>query len=74
MKSITIKISDELDHQLRKYAASQQLGISETLRRALSKELEGETDFASLAGPYQGMFKGPSDLSAKEGYAGPKSG
>ena len=29
---------------------------------------EHEVDFARMAAPYRGMFKGPSDLSSREGY------
>ena len=73
MKIVTIKIPDSMNQQLRKRAAAQQEGFSETVRRALAKELDSGTDFASLAAPYRGMFHGPADLSVKEGYAGPRA-
>ena len=70
MKTITLKIPDSMNRQLRKRAAAQKEGFSETIRRALARELESSPDFASMAAPYQGMFRGPSDLSMREGYAG----
>jgi predicted transcriptional regulator len=74
MKTVTIKIPDSMNQKLRKRAAAQQEGFSETVRRALAKELDSGTDFASLAAPYRGMFHGPADLSMREGYAGPRAG
>lgn len=71
MKTVTIKIPDAMNQKLRKSAAARQEGISETVRRALAKELDSGRDFASLAAPYRGMFRGPADLSMREGYAGP---
>ncbi len=71
MKTVTIKIPDSMNQKLRKRAAAEQEGFSETVRRALAKELESGTDFASLAAPYQGMFHGPADLSMREGYDRP---
>ena len=73
MKTETTKIPDSMNQKLRKRAAAQQEGFSETVRRALAKELDSGTDFASLAAPYQGMFHGPADLSMKEGYARPSA-
>lgn len=70
MKTITLKIPDEMDKELRRRAAEQNLCLSEAMRRALARELESEKDFASLAAPYKGMFQGPADLSMREGYAG----
>lgn len=38
-------------------------------RRALACEVqEPEADFAQLAAPYRGMFKGARNLSTREGY------
>ena len=62
-----------MNEKLRKRAATQKVGLSETIRRALSKELESGSDFSSIATPYQGMFRGPTDLSMREGYAGSDS-
>jgi predicted CopG family antitoxin len=73
MKTVTIKIPDSMNEKLRKRAAAQKEGFSETIRRALARELESSSDFASLAAPYQGMFSGPADLSMREGYAGSDS-
>ena len=73
MKTVTIKIPDSMNRKLRKRAAAQQEGFSETVRRALAKELDSSTDFASLAAPYRGMFQGPADLSMREGYARPRA-
>jgi predicted CopG family antitoxin len=73
MKTVTIKIPDSMNEKLRKRAAAQKEGFSETIRRALARELESSSDFASLAAPYQGMFSGPTDLSMREGYAGSDS-
>ncbi len=43
--------------------------FSELARRALTREIEEqEVDFARLAAPYRGMFKGACDLSSREGY------
>jgi len=73
MKTVTIKIPDSMNRKLRKRAAAQKEGFSETVRRALAKELDSSTDFASLAAPYRGMFRGPADLSMREGYARPRA-
>lgn len=59
-----------MNDKLRKRAAAEKEGLSETIRRALAKELESNSDFAGIAAPYKGMFRGPTDLSMKEGYAG----
>jgi len=68
MKTVTIKIPDSMNEKLRKRAAEQQERFSDTVRRALARELDGNADFSSLAAPFQGMFKGPKDLSTREGY------
>ena len=73
MKTVTIEIPDSMNQKLRKRAATQKEGLSETVRRALARELDSGTDFASLASPYQGMFHGPADLSMREGYARPRA-
>ena len=71
MKTITAKIPDALNEKLRKSASLKKEHFSETIRRALTRELEGDVDFAALAAPYCGMFRGPSDLSTREGYGSP---
>ncbi|MFZ4484468.1 MAG: ribbon-helix-helix protein, CopG family [Chthoniobacterales bacterium] len=73
MRTVTIKIPESMDEKLRKRAAKQKEGFSETVRRALARELADDQDFASLAAPYRGMFQGPADLSVREGYAGSNS-
>lgn len=73
MKTVTLKIPDSLDLQLRKALARRKESFSELARRALRREMtKHEVDFAKLAAPYQGMFAGPSDLSTREGYGGKK--
>jgi len=43
--------------------------LSTLARRALEKEVaDGAPDFVQLAAKYKGMFKGPRDLSEREGY------
>lgn len=72
MKTVTLKIPDSLDMKLQRAAARRKETFSELARRALAREVEeGEIDFARLAAPYRGMFKGPSDLSSREGYGNP---
>ena len=73
MKTVTIKIPDAMNEKLRKRAAAQKEAFSETIRRALARELESSPDFAASAAPYRGMFRGPADLSMREGYAGSDS-
>ena len=73
MKTVTIKLPEALDKKLRQHAKAKKQGLSEILRGALERELECGSDFASLAAPYRGMFKGPFDLSEREGYGNQKS-
>ena len=69
MKSVTLKIPDSLDAKIRRAVAQRAESFSELARRALAREVEEhEADFARLAAPYCGMFKGPRDLSSREGY------
>ncbi len=43
--------------------------VSPISPRALAREIgEHEVDFTRLAAPYRRMFKGPRDLSSREGY------
>jgi Arc/MetJ-type ribon-helix-helix transcriptional regulator len=75
MKTLTVKIPEELERKLRSKAKSGKETVSELVRRALVREIEAEaTDFAKLAAPYQGMFSGPPDLSTREGYGDRESG
>jgi|GEM_PF-795917 len=69
MKTVTLKIPDSLNIKIRRAIARRKEKFSHLARRALAREVEGhEVDFARLAAPYRGMFKGPRDLSSREGY------
>jgi predicted transcriptional regulator len=69
MPSLTIKLPEKLSRKLRAAATRKGEGLSTLARRALTREVESPApDFARLAAPYQGMFKGPRDLSTREGY------
>jgi predicted transcriptional regulator len=69
MKTVTLKIPDSLDRKIRRAIAGRKENFSHLARRALAREVEEhEVDFASLAARYRGMFKGPHDLSSREGY------
>ncbi|MFU8894643.1 MAG: ribbon-helix-helix domain-containing protein [Luteolibacter sp.] len=69
MKMLTVKIPETLEAKLREKAKVAKQPVSEIVRRAIAREIEADaTDFAKLAAPYVGMFSGPSDLSAREGY------
>ena len=69
MKTVTIKIPAELDAKIQKAISRRSETFSALARRALARETEDTgVDFARLAAPYQGMFKGPADLSTCEGY------
>jgi hypothetical protein len=69
MKTVTLKIPDSLDVRIRRAITRRKESFSDLARRALAREVEeGELDFARLAAPYCGMFRGASDLSSREGY------
>jgi predicted transcriptional regulator len=69
MKTVTLKIPDNLAAKLRRTIARRKESFSDLARRALAKEIEEqEVDFVRLAAPYRGMFKGAGDLSSREGY------
>ena len=69
MKTVTLKIPDHLDVKIRRAIARRKESFSDLARRALARETEEiGTDFTRLAAPYRGMFKGPRDLSSREGY------
>ena len=69
MRTVTLKISDALKARIGKAMARRKETFSALARRALTREIEeGEADFARLAEPYRGMFKGARDLSVREGY------
>lgn len=74
MKTLTVKIPEALEQKLRRKAKAGKQTVSEIVRRALVRETETDAaDFAKLAAPYQGMFSGPPDLSAREGYGDQES-
>jgi predicted transcriptional regulator len=69
MKTVTLKLPDTLNAKIRRVLAKRKETFSELARRALAREVENEeSDFARLAAPYRGMFRGPGDLSVREGY------
>jgi predicted transcriptional regulator len=69
MISVTVKLPSDLDKKLRATARRRGEGISTLIRRALEREIVGEgPDFATMAAPYQGMFRGPGDLSTRKAY------
>lgn len=69
MPSLTVKIPPALDKKLRSAARKRREPMSTLARRALEKEVAaGEPDFVALAANYKGMFRGPRDLSTREGY------
>ncbi|MEO6568150.1 MAG: hypothetical protein ABIO94_05260 [Opitutaceae bacterium] len=69
MPSLTVKIPSSLDKKLRSAALKRGEQLSTLARRALEKEVgTAPPDFVQLAANYKGMFKGPRDLSEREGY------
>ena len=69
MKTVTLKIPDGLDVKIRRALVKRKETFSDLARRALAREVEErDVDFARLAAPYRGMFKGPANLSSREGY------
>jgi len=69
MPSITIKLPPAMSRKLRSAATRKGESLSTLARRALVREIETPApDFAKLAAPYLGMFRGPGDLSSREGY------
>lgn len=69
MKTVTLKIPDDLSVKIQQTVTLRNESFSELARRALMRETEAsELDFATLAAPYRGMFQGPKDLSAREGF------
>jgi hypothetical protein len=68
MKTVTLKIPEALDAKIRRVLRQRKESFSELARRALSREVEDRLTFADVAGPYRGMFRGPGDLSTREGY------
>ena len=74
MKTVTLKIPDGLDVKIRRALTRRKENFSDLARRALASEVEeGDLDFAKLAAPYRGMFKGPANLSSREGYGAKKA-
>ena len=71
MKTVTLKIPDNLATKIRRTITRRKESFSDLARRALAREIEEqEVDFARLAAPYRGMFKGDRDLSSRKGYGG----
>ena len=69
MKTVTLKIPDGLDVKIQRAITRRKESFSHLARRALAREVEEhEVDFARLAAPYRGMFKGARSLSGREGY------
>lgn len=69
MKTVTLKIPDGLAVKIQRAITRRKESFSHLARRALAREVEEhEVDFARLAAPYRGMFKGARDLSGREGY------
>lgn len=68
MKTVTLKIPESLDTKIRRLLKRRKESFSQLARRALSREVEDGRNFAHVAGPYRGMFRGPGDLSTREGY------
>jgi hypothetical protein len=75
MASLTLKLPATLNRRLRATARRRRENLSAFTRRALESELGKpenrsgpKPDFATLAKPYLGMFSGPGDLSAREGW------
>ena len=70
MKTVTLRIPDSLAVKIRRALTKRKESFSDFARRALAREVEeGEVDFAKLAAPYRGMFKGPSGLSRRKRIA-----
>jgi hypothetical protein len=68
MKTVTLKIPEALDAKIRRALKSRKESFSELARRALTREVEARLNFADVAEPYRGIFRGPGDLSIREGY------
>jgi predicted transcriptional regulator len=69
MPSLTVKLPAPLDRKLRTAARRRKESVSALARRALEREIAtGGLDFAALAARHGGMFRGPPDLSSREGY------
>lgn len=69
MPSFTVKLPTPLDKKLRAAARRRGESLSVMARRALEREVvTGGSDFAALAQHHRGMFRGPRDLSTREGY------
>ena len=68
MKTVTLKIPESLDAKIRRALKAGKESFSELARRALSREVEDRLTFGDIANPYRGMFRGPGDLSVREGY------
>ena len=72
MRTVTLKITDQLDAKIRRALARRKESFSDMARRAIAREVEEPSiDFSRLAAPYRGMFKASTDLSSREGYGNP---
>jgi predicted transcriptional regulator len=68
VKTLTAKIPPGLDAQLRTLAKKRRETVSETVRKALDREVQSGVSFAEMAKGHRGMFAGPRDLSSRRGY------
>lgn len=73
MKTLTVKIPDELDRKLESVARKHNRSKSDLLRNLLSSYLEnpeisGNVSALDLAGNLVGCFDGPEDLSTNRTY------
>jgi len=68
VKTLTAKIPLGLNAQLRTLAKKRRETVSETVRKALEREVQSGVNFAQMAREYCGMFAGPRDLSSRRGY------
>lgn len=69
MPSFTVKLPTQLDKKLRSAARRRGETLSMMARRALEREVvSGGPDFAAIAAPHRGLFRGPRNLSTREGY------
>jgi hypothetical protein len=69
VRTVTLRIPDDLDVKIQRAIARRKESFSDLARRALARETEEpDVDFARLAAPYRGMFRGPCNLSSREGY------
>jgi predicted DNA-binding protein len=73
MKTVSLKLPDNLARELERSAKRQQRGKSEIIRAALSEYLRSQkgvatTSFYDLASDLIGKFEGPPDLATNPKY------